>query len=139
MTRTTNRTTNISLVCTDMKRALLDWSRANLDDSRVVTAWNPQLCREAITMAQDEMDIELKRVVLDQCSDLEQFVEMVAWLGPEFRGDIVMISSPEHGYLSAAGSRDGRVMYKLDSTDIDFYLEAFGLNEKKRAELRLVS
>lgn len=132
------RTTNITLVCTDTRSALVDWSRATLDDSRVVTAWSPDLCEEAIRLAQGEMNVDLKRVVFDQTADVEKFVEIVAWLGAEFRGDIVLLKSAEEGFLSAAGTREGRVMYKMDESDIQFYLEAFGMSQQPRTQLRLV-
>lgn len=127
------QTREITLVCTDTKRALIDWSRASSVDSRVVSAWNMELCKEAITMA-ESLDIDLKRVLFDKTVTAEEFLEIVAWLGPEFLGDLVMVNSRDSGYISASTAKGGRVMYRLERQDVDFYLEALGIRSDENFE-----
>ncbi|MBW3564039.1 MAG: hypothetical protein KY459_04885 [Acidobacteria bacterium] len=123
-------TKDITLVCTDTKRALIDWSRASSDDSKVVSAWNMELCKEAITMA-DSLDINLKRVIFDKTVEADEFLEVIAWLGPDFLGDLVMINSRDSGYMSASSPMGGRVIYRLEKHDVDFYLEALGIESSE--------
>jgi hypothetical protein len=80
---------------------------------------------QVVKFALASLDLDIERVILDRSATAQDFLELLASLPPDFRGDILMISADGSGFLSATGRGGDRVLYALKKSDVAFYLETF--------------
>jgi hypothetical protein len=78
---------------------------------------------QVVKLALASPDLDIERVILDRSGTAQDFLEMLATLPPDFRGDLLMISDDGSGFLSATGRGGDRVLYALKKSDVAFYLE----------------
>jgi hypothetical protein len=122
-----NERKKATLVLPTIGGGLIDWSAATRGGARVIEVWNLNLLQDSLHFALSNMDVEVVRVILDQSVDADRFLDFLARMPTGFRGDILFIASEDHGYLSAVGRRDERVIYRLGREDLLFYLQVSGL------------
>ena len=77
----------------------------------------------ALRNALSEFNRDVERVVLDRSITAAQFLDLLAALPNEFRGDILMIRYDDTAFLSASGRGGDRVLYSLKTEDLHFYLQ----------------
>jgi hypothetical protein len=122
-----NERKKATLVLPTMGGGLIDWSAATKGGARVIEVWNLNLLQDSLHFAISDMDVEVVRVIMDQSVDADRFLDFLASIPAGFRGDILFIASEDHGYLSAVGRQDERVIYRLGREDMLFYLQVSGL------------
>lgn len=95
---------------------------------RVSLVHNLALLGAAIDPATNDFGDEFVAVILDQSVSAKQFLDILATLPQDFRGDVLRIDGDGLGFLSTCALREGRYIYRLDSDDVEFYLDArFGI------------
>ncbi len=80
----------------------------------------------------DHRTEDIDRIVLDGAATADQFLDLLASLPKDFLGDVVL-GRNGNSFLSAASRVEGRFLYSLTETDLQFYLETFGLVVAKAA------
>jgi hypothetical protein len=76
---------------------------------------------------------DVDRIVLEDAATADEFLELLASLPKEFLGDVVLARSGNSSFLSTACRAEGRILYTLTATDLQFYLETLGLVATKVA------
>ena len=72
--------------------------------------------------------LDIERVVLENGSaGAAQFLSLLASVGEEFSGDLLLIGGDGGGFLSAIGRGGERVLYWPSRNDVNLYLAVHGL------------
>ncbi|HVR42888.1 MAG TPA: hypothetical protein VMS56_05525 [Thermoanaerobaculia bacterium] len=95
---------------------------------------NYALLEAALHAGVTEYGKEIARVVLDRSVDHADFLDFLSRLPVGFRGDVLLVL-PSGGYLSAMARGDGRYLYSLTPSDIEFYRRT-ALGESDAARCR---
>lgn len=116
----------ITLVARQPGHASRDWDLTNPIGSRIIfvdaVAFLPHAINRGIKSGYD-----LERVIIDGTGTPMEFLELIASLPHEFVGDVVFVSTEGRAFLSSPGRGDGRVLYSLSESDLEFYLQTSGL------------
>ena len=72
-----------------------------------------------------EEDVE--RLLVEESASPEDFLGVLSSLPREFLGDVLLIRNGSTSYLSTASRSDGRLLYALNASDLQFYMEAHRL------------
>ncbi|HVT44237.1 MAG TPA: hypothetical protein VMT00_07595 [Thermoanaerobaculia bacterium] len=88
----------------------------------VIVVRNYNLLEAALDTGVRRQGREVFCVVFDQSIDSSEFLQFLTGLPHEFRGDVVLRSPDGGGFLSAIARDEGRVIYMLQPSDMDFYL-----------------
>jgi hypothetical protein len=75
----------------------------------------------------DHRSEDVDRIILDGAATADEFLDLLASLPKEFIGDFVLMHSDNNSFISTAGRADGRLLYAMTATDLQFYLETLGL------------
>lgn len=83
----------------------------------------------------DHQSEDVDRLVLDGAFTAEEFLVLLSSLPRDFLGDVLLVRDGNNSFLSTAGRADGRLLYSMTASDIQFYLVAHRLvgNETKAA------
>ncbi|HEX9459257.1 MAG TPA: hypothetical protein VGA84_08945 [Thermoanaerobaculia bacterium] len=76
---------------------------------------------------------DVDRIIVDCAATADEFLDLLASLPKDFLGDVVLGRNGSNSFLSAASRADGRFLYALTATDLQFYLETLGLVATKAA------
>ncbi len=69
-------------------------------------------------------DYDVERVIIDRAVTHDGFLELLAAVPHDYVGDLLMMDDQGRGYLSSACRGGDRVLYRLTTTDLDFYFES---------------
>ncbi len=103
------------------KSSSRDWS-VTAGSRNLVRVPSFAMLEAALDAELNELGFEVESVILDRSVTAAQYLEFLSALTPAFRGDVVAINPDSTGFLSAVTPHDGRVLYRLSSADIDFYM-----------------
>jgi hypothetical protein len=121
-----NDSRRITLVARHPGNAGRDWDHSNPIGSRIIfvdsLAFLPHAIERGIQAGYD-----LQRVIIDGTGTPMQFLDLIASLPHEFAGDVLFVSPEGRTFLSSPGRGDGRVLYALCESDLEFYLQTSGL------------
>lgn len=70
---------------------------------------------------------DVDRLLVDGAATPVEFLELLATLPQSFPGDVVLMRPIGNSFLSTAARAEGRMLYALTATDLEFYLETQGL------------
>jgi hypothetical protein len=122
----------VTLVLYGEDASSIDWDRVDRSHG-VIAMTNYRVCKAALEIGIRELGKEIVAVIFDRVVGAELFLDFLADLPHEFRGDVLLIGQDGSGYLSSASRGDGRILYTLRESDVDFYLtNRFG--EERSAE-----
>jgi len=108
---------------------MFDWTSALLGQ-RIIDVPNYQLLCGAMS-GFDEFRQEIEQVIFDRSLNAVEILDFLANLPASFRGDVLAITGVT-AYLSSVLRGDGRILYSLNETDVEFYAEVqFGINVRK--------
>ncbi|MBI2215333.1 MAG: hypothetical protein HYU52_16910 [Acidobacteria bacterium] len=100
-----------------------DWE-SKTKGRNLVRVPNFALLTAALDTGIRDLGIEVTHVILDGVATATQFLTLLSEVSPDFRGDVLWIAEDGAGFLSGVTAGDGRVLYRLRSEDIEFYLSA---------------
>jgi hypothetical protein len=112
-----------------------DWIVGPDTPSRVIFVNALNVLQHALRNAVLEFHRDVERVVIDRVAGSTQFLELLARLPHEYHGDALLIRHDGSGFLSAISRGDGRMLYALGASDVDFYLATNGLTAMEAARL----
>ena len=128
-----NDSRRITLVTCGGSRPARNWEYSRQSSSRAVFVDKFSVFRWAISSRVGQDHLDLERVVIDHAGSPNDYLEILATLSPDFRGDALFIGEGDSGYLSAVGRGGDRVLYAMSAADLRFYLDAHGLTTDRRA------
>src|ERR1017187_8210187 len=99
-----------------------DWKRLGTA-RKIITVRNFNVLAAAISIAVSEKVADVRQVIFDRTIGSEKFLQLLSALPTEFLGDVLAVFEDGGGYLSAITRQEGRVIYRLEPGDVDFYLE----------------
>lgn len=102
---------------------LTDWERET-KGRNLVRVPNMAVLGAALDTGIRDFGIEVTHIILDRAASATQFLGLLSEVSPDFRGDILWIADDGSAFLSGITAADGRVLYRLGSDDIAFYLTA---------------
>lgn len=123
----TNTTRRITLILGNAECSIHRWELSSRSASRMIFIPKFALLRQAIQGGLSDLRQDVERVVLDGCASAAEFLDLLASLPTEFVGDVVFGTEEGSGFISAIGRGGDRVLHAFDATDLDFYLETYGL------------
>jgi hypothetical protein len=80
-----------------------------------------------LNFALDRANHDVDRVVIDGMASATEFLELLSGLPRDFNGDVLYMCETGSSFLSSVGRGGGRLLYSLNATDVDFYLQTFRL------------
>jgi hypothetical protein len=83
--------------------------------------------------ALDHVSQDVDRVLIDGAATPAEFLDLLTVLPSAFLGDVLLIRDDGSAFLSTVGRADGRLLYALNESDVQFYLEAHELVKQKPA------
>lgn len=104
----------VTLVVT--RRPLLEWKR-----TCVLLVESMALMKAALST------FDVERIILDRCATADEFLHLLSALPSELAGDVLFMREDGSGFISAIGRGGDRVLYALNCSDIDFYIEMHAL------------
>jgi hypothetical protein len=116
----------ITLIARGANASSRGWDASKGAENRVIFAETFSILRGALDHASHDVD----RLIIDGTASGSQFLELLTSLPHAFIGDVLFIRDGETSYLSTVGRGDGRLLYALTSTDVQFYLETHRLIAK---------
>ncbi|MFA6957739.1 MAG: hypothetical protein WC538_17880 [Thermoanaerobaculia bacterium] len=102
---------------------LTDWERET-KGRNLVRVPNIALLTAALDTGIRDYGVEVTHVILDRAATATQFLGLLSEVSPDFRGDVLWIADDGSAFLSGITAGDGRVLYRLGSDDLAFYLTA---------------
>ncbi|HEY2090793.1 MAG TPA: hypothetical protein VGJ81_02805 [Thermoanaerobaculia bacterium] len=102
-----------------------DWETTDLAGTSIMAI--DALAELTVAVVDLSVALDIERVILDQGATASQFLDLLTSLPHEFVGDAFMIREDGTAFLSAMARGNGRMLYTLTATDVDFYLQANGL------------
>jgi hypothetical protein len=78
----------------------------------------------------DHRSEDVDRIVIDSAATADEFLDLLSILPKEFLGDVVLLRGGDKSFLSTEGRADGRLLYAMTASDLQFYLETLGLVSK---------
>jgi len=109
--------------------SMFDWTSAP-SGQKIIDVANYQLLCGAMSGV-DEFGKEIEQVIFDRSVNAVELLEFLANLPVSFRGDVLAITG-DTAYLSSVLRGDGRILYNLRKTDVEFYAQVqFGINVKR--------
>ncbi len=83
----------------------------------------------------DHRSEDVDRLVLDGAVTGDEFLDLLSALPKEFLGDVLLVRDRGNSFLSTAGRADGRLLYSMTASDLQFYFATHRLveNEAKAA------
>ena len=70
---------------------------------------------------------DIERLIIDDAASGDEFLNLLASLRGEFLGDVVLARSQQISFLSSACRADGRLLYAMTASDLQFYFTAHRL------------
>jgi len=116
----------ITLIARGAKAPSRAWDASRNADNRLIFADRLSILRGALDHASHDVD----RLVIDGTGSGSEFLELLTTLPHAFVGDVIFIRDGETSYLSTVGRGDGRLLYALTGSDVQFYLETHRLIAK---------
>jgi hypothetical protein len=105
-----------------------DWNTVG-EPGQIVRVPSFRILDGAVAMGLNELGIEIEAIVIDRAVDEGELLDFLCQLLTEFRGDVLAIMQDGSAYLSTLSRGDGRLIHRLGSKDIEFYLfTRFGLS-----------
>ena len=80
-----------------------------------------------LSYALDHGSQDVDRLLIDGASTAEGYLNLLSSLPQEFLGDVLFMRSGHSSFLSTTSRADGRLLYTLVGSDLQFYLETHGL------------
>ncbi|HEX8155129.1 MAG TPA: hypothetical protein VF698_18500 [Thermoanaerobaculia bacterium] len=117
----------ITLVLRNGSSPERQWEASHDAPNRLIFVGALTVLQYALRNALSEFNRDVERVVLDRAITAAQFLDLLAAIPVEFRGDVLMIRYDDTAFLSAAGRGGDRVLYSLKADDLRFYLETHRL------------
>jgi hypothetical protein len=105
------------------------WDASDTATNRILFVKAPSM----LSFVLDHRSEDVDRIILDGAATADEFLDLLASLPLEFLGDFVLIRSDNNSFISTAGRADGRLLYAMTATDLQFYLETLGLVATKAA------
>jgi hypothetical protein len=121
--RDLRRITLIARRATAQSRA---WDAARSAEHRLIFVESFSILRGALDHASHDVD----RLIIDGTGSGSEFLELLTTLPHAFVGDVLFARDGENSYLSTVGRGDGRLLYALTQSDVQFYLETHRLIAK---------
>lgn len=113
----------ITLIARGVKAQSRSWDASRSAENRLIFVESFSILRGALDHASHDVD----RLIIDGTGSGSQFLELLTTLPQAFVGDVLFIRAGESSYLSTVGRGDGRLLYALTQTDVQFYLETHRL------------
>jgi hypothetical protein len=120
-------TRRITLVTRAQVGAQRDWNCTPDSSTRVIFVPTLSMLGYTLQINETEQQYDVERVIVDRTGGAAEFLDLLATLPAEFRGDALMLRTDGRAYLSAGGRGGDRVIYALTATDVDFYLRTHEL------------
>lgn len=98
-----------------------DWE-AIAATHRVIVVDNYAVMSQALQAGTNELGKEIGLVLFDKSTSSRRFLDFLADLPLLYRGDVLFVQPEGSAYLSSVMPREGRVLYRLEAQDVDFYL-----------------
>ena len=105
------------------------WDASRGAVNRLIFAETLSILRGALDHSSHDVD----RLIIDGTGSGSEFLELLTTLPHPFIGDVLFIRDDAASYLSTVGRGDGRLLYALTSSDVQFYLETHSLIAKAAA------
>jgi hypothetical protein len=118
--RDTRRTT---LVVRDTQASSRAWNTSQEAANRVLFVKALSMLGFVLEHRSEDVD----RIIVDGVATADEFLDLLASLPKDFLGDVVLGRDGNKSFLSSASRAEGRLLYSLTPTDLQFYLETFGL------------
>lgn len=99
------------------------WNTANTAPNRILFVKTLSM----LSFVLDHRSEDVDRILVDDAATADEFLDLLASLPKEFLGDVVLMRSGNNSFLSTASRAEGRLLYALKASDLQFYLETFGL------------
>jgi hypothetical protein len=119
----------ITLVSRNTYSAPRSWNASADATNRIIFVGAFNVLRYAL----DHVSHDVERILIDGTATPGEFLELLATLPSAFIGDVMLIRSDNSSFLSTACRADGRLLYSLTPTDLQFYLETQGLATRAAA------
>jgi hypothetical protein len=116
----------LTIIVRDARNPDLDWSYTPPRGESFVFMDSVTASLSALTAAAS-LGLDIRRLVVDRATTPEEFLQLLAVLPPDFRGDALWIREDGAGVISAASRGDGRSLHSIVPYDVRFYLETLGL------------
>ena len=108
----------------------VDWHLL-LAEHRMIRIPTFSILTAALDAGVKDLQEDIDSVIFDRSVSSDTFLEFLAMLPQEFRGDVLFIRDRSRVFLSSSTPRDGRILYTMSTADLPFYLQA-------RFEIRVV-
>jgi len=118
--RDTRRTTLVIRGAQSPSRA---WDTSNTATNRILFVKALAMLSFVLEHRSEDVD----RIIVDGAATADEFLDLLASLPKDFLGDVVLGRDGNKSFLSSASRAEGRLLYALTATDLQFYLETFGL------------
>jgi len=113
----------ITLIVRGAEAPSRPWEASKGAVNRLIFAETVSILRGALDHAAQDVD----RLIIDGNASASEFLELLATLPQAFMGDVLLVRGGSTSYLSTVGRGDGRLLYALTQTDVQFYLETHRL------------
>jgi hypothetical protein len=114
------RITLLALAAASPKRA---WNTSGEAPNHVIFVDAVSMLNFALDRANEDVD----RVLIDGTATPIEYLELLSGLPAGFVGDVLYMRGDANSFLSTVGRGGDRLLYSLNATDVDFYLETFRL------------
>jgi hypothetical protein len=113
----------ITLVVRGAEAPSRSWDASNEAANHIIFVGAFSMLSFVLDHASEDVD----RLLIDGVATAEEFLDLLASLPHSFLGDVLFMCNGNDSFLSAAGHGDGRLLYALTASDLQFYLEMHGL------------
>jgi hypothetical protein len=116
-------TRRITLISRNAGAQTRSWNLTAEAANRIIFVEIFSLLRYAL----DHVSQDVDRVLVDRTATAAEFLDLLTALPSAFLGDVLLVREDGSGFLSTVGRADGRLLYALKETDVQFYLDAHDL------------
>lgn len=106
-----------------------NWLAREDGKSRLIFIESFTVLRYALEHGLRSVQHDVERVIVDRIATAAQYLDFLSNLPGDFLGDVIYVRDDGGAYLSSSGVRGNRVLYQLQASDVQFYLETNGLVE----------
>ena len=121
----------ITLIARNPHKAQRDWDLTNPAGTHIIFVDSLAFLPYALARGVQDEQHDIERVIIDETGSPLQFLEFLSSVPAEFAGDILHIGVDGKAFLSSVGRGDGRVLYRLNENDLEFYFQVNSLTFPK--------
>jgi hypothetical protein len=113
----------ITLIVRGAKAQRRAWEVSAEAANRIIFVGTFSMLSHALDHGTQDVD----RLLLDGAGATDDFLELLSSLPHEFLGDVLFMRTGANSFLSTTCRANGRLLYALTASDLQFYLETQGL------------